>query len=143
MSPRINAGHSSAKQSRLGVLAGSLISRFSIHVQNELASRQHRRLIDMRKTTRLGRVVPHASAFLVTIEVFNHGVQIEHLFVFQERGEGTIHLLVDPLGDGFFITLFEGAPDAILTAKGVDAEQARDDGVAREGGHLGATALTD
>jgi len=57
--------------------------------------------------------------------------------------QGTIHLLVDPSGDGLFAGVFEGATGAILTAEGLHAEQGSHDFVARQGSDMGIPSLAD
>jgi hypothetical protein len=49
--------------------------------------------------------------------------------------------LVDPGGDGVVIGVFRSAAGAVFTAKGLDAEQAGQDGVAAECGDGGVAAL--
>jgi hypothetical protein len=61
--------------------------------------------------------------------------------LFEQGSEGAVHLLVDPGGDGAVVSVFEGAADAVFTAKGLDAKQAGHDGVAAEGGDVGVSGV--
>ncbi len=51
--------------------------------------------------------------------------------------------MIDPLGEGVIVDPLEGATDAFLASKLLHAEQARHDGVARQGVNVGVAVLAN
>ena len=72
-----------------------------------VARGQHYHLIDRRRATGLGRVVPNPSFFPVAIKNLDCGVHIECPIQFEQGRKSAIHLLIDPSGDDLFVGVFE------------------------------------
>ena len=112
-------------QASLAVLRRVFIARLHIHSQHQTKVRHQVRVVAVRGTSRLVRVVTHHRPFLMPIQRLDRAIDVEHPWLAQQRRGTVVEMCLQPRQAGRLVDLRQAAAHRVLAHNLLHAQQPR------------------